>query len=113
MKRKRFIKIMQSKGLQRNKANLYAKAIQKYCKDGLSYEIMAHGEVTILNDKCYFIEFKGSRAFLCSKVFRSPPAISADKYISVGRNINFSFNNNKPFNSDLFQLRQQICNGGR
>lgn len=120
MTRKRFIKIMQSKGLQRNDATRLAKKIGK--TRGLSFKFMSQGTVTDYGKDFFILKFSNYEAFICSRsqkpisrvaAYRSPPAISASKYLLAAPNISFNFfGDGKPIDEKGFLLKQKICDGG-
>lgn len=58
MKCKRFIKLMQSKGLPRNKATKLAKIVSEFKGVGLSYKSVSAGKVYKIdkNEYCYYPE---------------------------------------------------------
>lgn len=57
MTRKRFIKLLMSKGIQRNEANQISRKVREYGGVGLSYKSVSNGEVRrYVNYICYFVK---------------------------------------------------------
>ena len=69
MKRKRFIKIMQSKGLQRNEAEKLAEEVCKRIGEGLNYELISRGSVTKYPHNSFAIMYSGYDALLVGRAF--------------------------------------------
>lgn len=69
MKRKRFIKIMQSKGLQRNEAEKLAEEVCKRINEGLSYEIISRGSITKYPRNSFAVKYSEYDAILIGKAF--------------------------------------------
>ena len=69
MKRKRFIKIMQSKGLQRNEAEKLAKEVLSRIGEGLSYELISRGSVTKYPHNSFALKYSDYDAILIGKAF--------------------------------------------
>jgi len=73
LKRKRFIKIMQSKGLQRNEAEKLAKELHKYVSDRVSYELVSRGTVTRYFRNCFTIKYSNHDAILMGTIIKKSP----------------------------------------
>lgn len=57
MKRKRFIKLLMSKGVQRNEAALIAKEVREYGHVGLSYKTAIQGNpIAVKGDMYYYLD---------------------------------------------------------
>lgn len=79
MTRHKFIKIMQSKGMQRNEAVALAKKIRKNKSRGYNYENVSKGSVTIYGGGNYIVLLPNHEAIIIGKYL-------TDKlnYIKVG-----------------------------
>ena len=67
MTRKRFIKIMQSKGIQRNAATMLAKEVRKYKYRGYNYKNVSEGSVTIYGGGNYILCLSNYEAVVIGK----------------------------------------------
>ena len=67
MTRHKFIKIMQSKGVQRNEAVALAKEVRKYKKRGYNYKNVSEGSVTIYGGGNYIVLLSNYEAIVIGK----------------------------------------------
>lgn len=67
MTRHKFIKIMQSKGMQRNEAVALAKEVRKYKFRGYNYENVSKGSVTIYGGGNYIVLLSDYEAIIIGK----------------------------------------------
>lgn len=67
MTRRKFIKIMQSKGVQRNEAVALAKEVRKHKKRGYNYKNVSEGSVTIYGGGNYIVLLSNYEAIVIGK----------------------------------------------
>ena len=67
MTRRKFIKTMQSKGMQRNEAVALAKEVRKYKFRGYNYENVSKGSVTIYGGGNYIVLLSDYEAIVIGK----------------------------------------------
>lgn len=67
MTRRKFIKIMQSKGMQKNEAVALAKEVRKYKFRGYNYENVSKGSVTIYGGGNYIVLLSDYEAIIIGK----------------------------------------------
>ena len=67
MTRRKFIKIMQSKGMQKNEAVALAKEVRKYKFRGYNYENVSKGSVTIYGGGNYIVLLSDYKAIIIGK----------------------------------------------
>lgn len=67
MIRRKFIKTMQSKGMQRNEAVALAKEVRKYKFRGYNYENVSKGSVTIYGGGNYIVLLSDYEAIVIGK----------------------------------------------